>query len=130
MAIAAAEVGFKRFASELHPQNKWLLEELQSPPLYKMLKNYLPKLPVKLNFDGRSFTPKNIRKKIHEANKKRNTLVHRGLSDFDDEELIQILLAVHDLLYLMDYYRGFKWAISHLNLPTSKSISDELKKPK
>jgi hypothetical protein len=42
IGVAAAEVGFKHFAVEMAPQTAWLVEELQAPPLEKLMRKYLP----------------------------------------------------------------------------------------
>ncbi len=122
MAITAAEVGFKRLAAELHPQNEWLLENLPSPPLLVMLKRYLPILPVKLDINGEVLIPSNIRKILDKAIKKRNKIIHTGFSEIDEKELREILTAVKDLLYLFDYYRGYKWAASNLSIKTGELL--------
>lgn len=122
MAIAAAETGFKRLASELHPQNEWLLETGPSPHLITMLKNYLPLLPVVLDINGDILIPRHIRRVLDSANDKRNKLAHTGSFQVDEEELREILIAVRDLLYLLDYYRGYEWALSNLSIKTSKSL--------
>lgn len=122
MAVSAAEIGFKKLASELHPQNVWLFEELQSPDLHRMLKDYLPSLPAKLTINGKVFVPKNIRGHVHTAVKTRNKIVHRGVSDFDKTELTYILISIRDLLFLFDYYRGFEWALSNISTLNSKDL--------
>jgi hypothetical protein len=37
IGIAAAESGFKEFVGKLLPQANWLIQNIQSPPLVKML---------------------------------------------------------------------------------------------
>jgi len=120
--LDGAEIGFKKLASELHPQNVWLFEELQSPDLHRMLKDYLPLLPAKLTINGKVFVPKNIRGHVHTAVKTRNKIVHRGVSDFDKTELTYILISIRDLLFLFDYYRGFEWALSNISTLNSKDL--------
>jgi hypothetical protein len=41
LAVAAAEVGVKEFASRDRPSEAWLLQEIQSPPLDRILWDYL-----------------------------------------------------------------------------------------
>lgn len=122
MAVASAEIGFKRLATELHPQNEWLLKEIQSPSLFKMLREYLPLLPAKLDINGSVFVPKRIKTTINKSTKKRNDLVHNGSFEIDEEELLEILDAIKDLLYLFDYYRGLKWALGNISLKTQKDL--------
>jgi hypothetical protein len=41
LAVAAAEVGFKQFIVQMQPETKWLVANLPSPPLDKMLAEFL-----------------------------------------------------------------------------------------
>jgi hypothetical protein len=47
IGVAAAEVGFKKLVGSLVPQAQWLVDEVQTPSLSKMLSKFLPTLPVK-----------------------------------------------------------------------------------
>jgi hypothetical protein len=47
IGIAAVETGFKDCVSTLVPDADWLVQNLPSPPLNRMLLEYLPQLPVK-----------------------------------------------------------------------------------
>ncbi|MGH8647029.1 MAG: hypothetical protein ACREX4_22255 [Gammaproteobacteria bacterium] len=44
LAIAAAEIGLKHCISALVPNARWLVENVPTPPLHKMLTEYLPLL--------------------------------------------------------------------------------------
>lgn len=56
MGIAAAEIGTKQLIAALVPDATWLAENLPSPPLVRMLSEYLPLLPL-LNRDPRLVPP-------------------------------------------------------------------------
>ena len=45
LSLAALEVGFKSLVGEVAPAAAWLIAEVPSPPLEKMLRHYLPVLP-------------------------------------------------------------------------------------
>ena len=47
LAVAAIEIGVKRFIATAIPGTAWLLEQIQSPPTHKLLSDYLPTLPAK-----------------------------------------------------------------------------------
>ncbi len=53
LGIAAAEAGFKQFVGTIVPDARWLAENAPSPPLVKMLAEYLPKLPARNTFAGK-----------------------------------------------------------------------------
>jgi hypothetical protein len=73
IGVAAAEVGFKKLVGTLVPQARWLMDEIQTPPLGTMLRKFLPTLPVKF-----ASPPSVLLKQLDEAVKRRNKLVHAG----------------------------------------------------
>jgi hypothetical protein len=121
LAVAAAEIGLKQCVAKLLPEAKWLVEEVQSPPLVKMLKEFLPRLPVRGRLKGRPPSiPPAILEHLQKAVMLRNELVHRGIESLQlkDSTVREILGAVHDLLYLLDLYCGIEWAIHNVRLDT------------
>jgi hypothetical protein len=123
LGIAAAEVGFKRFAADLVPDAAWLLSELPSPPLVKMLSEYLPALPVKHRVANRVLRPpKSMRNRLDDGVRLRNDIVHGRRDTATGVEVLPILESVRDLLYLLDYYSGQLWALDRV----STEIRDEL----
>lgn len=116
IGVAAAEVGFKHLVGDLVPDARWLIETVPSPPLPKMLKDYLPTLPTRLTFDGAVHPPpKHARTVIHTAVKQRNAVAHQGDTDIGGQDLVDTLLVLRDTLYLFDYYAGHDWAIHRVN---------------
>lgn len=115
MGIAAAETGVKQLISTLVPAAEWLVKETQSPPLVKMLEEYLPKLPVCLKFKGKVVCPP---ERIIDAIKKgvnlRNQIVHGHDIQLKSDSLYEVFEAVHELLYLFDFYSGNEWAAEHI----------------
>jgi hypothetical protein len=115
LAIVAAEVGFKQCVSTLVPDARWLVENVPSPPIFTMVKNYLPLLPTKLKInDAVKPPPKEIIRILQQGVEKRNKTIHVGAIPPTGEELKELLLAVRDLLYILDYYCGFDWALNNI----------------
>jgi hypothetical protein len=117
VAVSAAEVGVKEFIKErLTDRNAdWLLDAIQTPPLERMIPEYLPRLIVGQKPPG--FTqpiPDAVYKGVIEAVRKRNTVVHRKSSGIRHDELTRMLLAIGDLLWLLDYYSGHDWALAYV----------------
>jgi hypothetical protein len=125
MAVGAAEVGFKRFVSTLVPATAFLMEEVQAPPIYRMLKEFLPTLLENTSTRTPGHLPESeILKPIEKAFEHRNTIVHKPddsprqakasaylvSSDFDAS-----LRAISDLLYILDFYAGNEWAIGNVS---------------
>lgn len=122
LAVVAAELGVKQFAAAQSGSlsEAWLLEEIQSPPLDRLVREYLVRLTDKKTTDGRA-VPAPIATALEQAIKKRNRLIHRGHEPPAEEELAQLLVSINDLLYLLDWFGGNEWAFGHLQVETRKA---------
>ncbi|WP_336922129.1 hypothetical protein [Aquipuribacter sp. SD81] len=116
IGLAAVEAGFKALVGDLIPDASWMVENVPSPPLVRMLKDYLPTLPARNDLDGRRVAaPKYVRTLMTNAVEERNRVVHVGRSTFTSENLRETLDAARDLLYLFDLYAGNGWARDQLS---------------
>jgi len=123
LGIAAAETGFKQFAAFLVPEARWLLEELPSPPLVRMLTEFLPMLPCKAQIKkGVVPPPKNILDTIKKGVDIRNQVIHGKPATLDREMLRDLLGAVRDVLYLLDLYSGQLWAQHYISHKTKEAL--------
>lgn len=123
IGIAAAETAFKECVVDLLPETAWLIKNIQSPPLVKMIRNYIESLPTRSSFNGKTLRPPNSMINIlNKAVNIRNDLVHGRKNKFDDLELEQILFCIRDFLYLLDYYRGNTWALEHIQSGTLEEM--------
>jgi hypothetical protein len=118
MLISAAEYSVKSCISDLVPDAGWLVLNLPSPDIVKLITDYLPQV----NEDARvSFQePRDSRvsawlKELQAAVQARNALIHRGQGAPDEESLDRKFDAVYGLLRLMDFYAGRIWAIEHID---------------
>jgi len=109
LGVAALEVGIKQFISAAVPDSTWLVEEAPSPPIERMLKEYLPRLPPQ----GKA-PPDDVLKIVRTAVQARNRVVHSGKANFSYETLEASLATIRDLLWKLDAERGFAWATDHL----------------
>jgi len=127
IGVAALEVGVKEFVSALVPQAAWLVLEIPSPPVDKMLEDYLPDLPTKCTFEGRVLSPpKEILQTLREAVHARNVESHRGgTKPLNRNKLTERLLAIRDVLWLLDYYRGHEWALEYVREETRAAMSGQ-----
>jgi hypothetical protein len=97
------------------PGAEWLIENLQTPPLYRMLKEYLPLLPVRLHLEKKTLVPPDeLLHEIRTGNDLRNKVSHQGHVKITAEKLDRILRAVSDLLWILDLYQGREWAIQNV----------------
>lgn len=120
IAVAAAEVGIKQLIAALVPDARWLVEELPSPPLVAMMKDYLKELPIRADVAPARRSPKHLRKLLHGAVEARNQVVHRGATPA--VSLRETLAGVREFLYLLDFYGGQPWAVSRLSPETRSEL--------
>lgn len=111
MAYTALETGIKEFIVWAAPDTAWLLQETQSPPVVKLINDYIPALLVAkgLRPTGNK-PPPLIRKAIDDAMKIRNSIAHGASSAFRPMELERLQKAIDDYLWMLDVYRGQHWA--------------------
>ena len=115
IGIAAAEVGFKEAVSDLLPVTTWLMDHVPSPPLDKMLREFMETLPARQTISGTVCRPpKSVITAIKQGIELRNAVVHRKAEELDEAVIEKTLNAVRDLLYLLDYYRGETWALEQI----------------
>lgn len=116
LGIAALEVRLKELIADLVPGAAWLVENLPSPPVDKMLREYLPALPARAMFDGDVLPPPNhVLEAIRKAITRRNRAAHIAPAAFRPFEVDEILDEVQDVLYLLDFYAGYRWAREHVS---------------
>ena len=105
LGVAAAEVGFKQFASKSLPDTAWILE-LPSPPLIEML-NKFPWCQLNLRINDKvPAVPELIIDELKKAVNLRNKIVHSGIASLSFETLKSALDSVKDLLYFLDMLSG------------------------
>jgi hypothetical protein len=129
IGMSAMEVGLKHLVADLVPDAAWLAIEVPSPPLDKMLKEYLPKLPVRSKlWEHDPLIPPKMIAVITEGTKMRNKLAHSGKFLPDEDTLQALLFTINDLLLLFDVYSGETWAIDHVGIRSRSQISEAIAK--
>ena len=124
IVISAAEVGIKEFISKMVPQAEWLTMHAPTPPLVAILEEYIPTLGIKNRLSPTKplFSEKMI-KTLRKGVLLRNQLVHsRG--EINSDTLHEILTAVRDLLYLLDFFGGHAWATDNILYSTIEQLKD------
>ncbi len=127
VAIAAAEIHCKQCITSLAPDTSWLLGHLQSPRLVDLIWGYLPQLAPRFRGEGALLLPPTEKNgkptgKLYSALMKgvkiRNDVVHTEASPPKTSTVQQVLEAVADLLWVLDYYGGRTWALQHVSETT------------
>ena len=115
IATAALEVGVKAYVAHVSPDTGWLLSELPSPPISKILRAYIPELQKShgqtLDYWDKL---KPLFKRVEGHATTRNKLIHTGKIKIKSDELNSYIQDVSDLLYLFDVLRGHEWAKQNL----------------
>jgi len=115
IGIAALETALKTAICELHEPLRWVLENLPSPPVDKLLREYLPQLSARKNLSGKGQrAPAGVITIVKKGIEQRNRLVHGREEIIAQTEVRNLLECVRDVLYLLDYYRGHDWAIERV----------------
>jgi hypothetical protein len=115
--VAAVETSIKTHISRVAPDTAWLMEELQSPPIFNVLRDYIPWVHQRRGEDMSFWTlvwP--AIKKIKKLIEVRNKVAHTGKIPEDAEPVRAYLQVVSDILYLLDVLDGHEWAkqrVSH-----------------
>jgi hypothetical protein len=117
---SALEIGVKQHVAAVAPQTAWLMEEMPSPPIHKLLRRYLPILHA----DRTDIPWDNLRtlcKSAQELAETRNKLAHGG-KIASDEDIGKYITVVQDWIYLLDFLDGHVWAADHLSAETRKNL--------
>jgi hypothetical protein len=127
LAITAAEIGLKQFVALVsRPSEAWLINEIQSPPLPKLMTDYFQHLLASSDVDIEPFSiPKRLRKRFQDDIERRNHIVHRGVDPPEREEIEELLNAVDEFLYTLDYAAGHRWAAKYLPLELRRTPTDD-----
>ena len=109
IATAALEVAVKRFVVEKIPESEYLIEEMPSPPIDKLIKKFLPTLENKFQIiDSISSITKIIQR--------RNKLVHLGRMEFNREEGYNDIKTIEDIIHVIDYFLGHPHSLGFQNV--------------
>jgi hypothetical protein len=115
MAVVAAEVGAKACITNLQPQTEWLVENMPSPPLVTLLREYFPKLTSRSDGANVKPLPTTMLETLRDAVQMRNKLAHIRPPVIGSQKLQEILATVADLLWYFDYARGYVWSLEHMS---------------
>lgn len=110
VAAMALEIGVKQFIKYKNPEVEWILDNIQSPPVVKLLTELVIKLEPNLTFSQATIS------ELKTLVSARNTAIHLGT--FDDtaknaakmgQMIFSQISLVSDILYYLAYYTGHQW---------------------
>jgi hypothetical protein len=130
MLATALEAGVKKYISEREPVTHWLLTETQSPPILKVLRDFVPSLKPSLSASLAHWCKlRPLFGRLTKLVEVRNRLTHRGTWDITQAELIEFREDVSDMLYALDYLNGAKWALNNIRKQTCEALEWPLPSP-
>lgn len=128
LAVSALEVGVKEFIADIVPNSEWLCFESPTPPVVRILKEYLPQMPVRARFAEKPVIPSHYLDGIKKMVMKRNRIAHRGASIDLNRNLTDSIIMIQSTLYLLEFYRGHSWALHQVrDTETREFIKDNTK---
>lgn len=123
MAVVAAESAIKFLIAQCIPQAQWLVENVPSPPIKKLIRDFLPTLECKCTLSGVVVAPipseLNI---IEKAFDLRNKIVHGVDAELNIALVESTLSAVRNFLALVDFYGGEEWAFENISKSTQAQL--------
>jgi hypothetical protein len=122
IAYSSLEIGIKNMISEFVPEISWIISEMQSPPLQKLLSDDL--INIIKNDAGKelfsSLDLKKIRIKLQKLGQTRNELAHGRKVDIKKDEVLEILDYTKNFNRMIDNIRGYHWSPIDINLIKKK----------
>jgi len=122
VAISALEVAVKECISKLNPDSNWLIENLSSPEIRKLINEYMPKLLCKTALGEVLPLPASLDDTIRKGVQIRNQVAHLGRQAPSSESTDKILSAVQDVIWLLDVCSGHDWALEYISENTIDHI--------
>jgi hypothetical protein len=117
IGATATEVAVKTLVSQLAPETSWLMQNLPSPPIAKIIEEYLPILLP----SAPRFAP-DLVKRLKAAVTLRNELVHGSRTTIEAIKVAAAFQTFRDIAWLCDHFSGVPWAVNRV----SKSTRDAM----
>ncbi len=122
VAASALEVGVKRYLAARLPGTDWLMENVPSPPVDKMLRQFVPLVT--------SCSPETLKnwpnlgsrfKIVTHYIEQRNKIAHQGNPTIE-LRLRDFIAVVEDFLFIFDVLSGHEWAKQNVSAETQKLL--------
>ena len=105
LGVSALEIGVKEFIAHRVPEAEWLVQEVQTPPLMKLLQSYLPELT---RDDPTAFARLEppVSTTVDEAVRRRNDAAHSSKPPLLGDDLKGTLRTLREVIYRLDSQEG------------------------
>jgi hypothetical protein len=124
IGVSAVEVAVKECIAALDPLATWLVQQLPTPPVERMLREYLPTLASANQINGKVVPPPaTLLDELKKAVLWRNRVTHGGHLDVPADRVASFLeSAAHDIIWLLTYYAGPRWALDNVTNATRVAL--------
>lgn len=123
MIAAALESAVKIHIRRVAPDTAWLMDELPSPPIHKLLRHYIPSIHASrentIDF-WEKLKPTFVA--VEKLFKLRNKVAHTGKLSDVHYSITDDLVLVSDLLYIIDFLDGNDWAKALVSRPLRNAL--------
>ncbi len=134
-AITALEIAVKQFIAKRVPPADWLVENVPTPDVIKLMREYLPKLdpPAGARPGAECFEelPDQLWRLLLKRRNQRNDVIHKpaayesaqrpDLPPITPERAESAVLAVREVLYRLDLADGHGWAVAYMGSGTGSA---------
>jgi len=119
VSATAAELAIKALVSTHAAQTSWLIQNLPSPPIAKIVEEYLPRI---LPAGSPKFASELIRG-LKAAVTLRNELVHGARTNIEANRFTAAFKSFQDVVWLCDYLSGMPWALNRVSRATLTAMN-------
>ncbi|WP_293370622.1 hypothetical protein [Nevskia sp.] len=122
MAATAVETAVKDHIGRLRPETHWILQSLPSPPIEKILRNYIPVMHASHSDIDNWKLLSSLWKACGELFTARNDTAHKG-AVADAKAVQHHINTAKDILYVLDVLSGQSWARSRVSSQLRHSLN-------
>jgi hypothetical protein len=123
IAVAALEIGIKTLIGQRAPSAQWLVTNLPSPPVRRLLAEYLPSLETTAAVEGKVLAPpKAVLDLVDKAVDTSHRVAQATGEAIAHGALDEMLIAIRDVLWMLDFCGGSAWALSHVSPSTRTGL--------
>ena len=120
---AALETAVKTHVSRIAPDTAWLMQELPAPPIFKILRDYVPAIHAARGKDMAFWEIlKSSITQVKKLIEVRNKVAHTGIIPDGAGSLRDAIQLVSDLLYVLDVLEENEWAKTQVSYPIRKAL--------
>jgi hypothetical protein len=142
-AITALEIAVKQFIARRVPAAEWLVENVPTPDVIKLMREYLPTLDPppgeRPEADRFEELPEQLWRLLLKRRNQRNDVIHKpaaydesaeraDLPPITAERAESAVLAVREVLYRLDLADGHRWAGAYVGSGTGPAPSSRYRR--